>query len=71
MGSNRLSFTDERAVTSAPGGAGFMAVPAVLLGVMDAATFQRQLYQWAFEQAQQATQASRPAPMRDLFAIMN
>jgi hypothetical protein len=70
MGSNRLSFTDERAVTNTPGG-GFMAVPAVLLGVMDAGTFQRQLYQWAFEQAQQAVQVNRQAPMRDLFAIMN
>ena len=71
MRSNRLSFDDERTVASPPVNAGFMAVPAALLGVMDAGAFQRQLYQWAFEQAQQTVQASRPAPMRELFAIMN
>ena len=71
MGSNRLSFSDERTVASPPASGGFMAVPAMLLGVVDAGAFQRQLYQWAFEQAQQTVQASRPAPMRELFAIMN
>jgi hypothetical protein len=71
MRSNRLSFDDERTVQSPPVSGGFMAVPTALLGVMDAGAFQRQLYQWAFEQAKQAVEASRPGPMRELFAIMN
>ena len=54
MGSNRIRLDeDQAAAMPAPG---FMAVPAMLLGVMDAGTFQRQLYQWAYEQAQQAVQ---------------
>lgn len=72
MGTNRLSFSgDEPAVASAPPPGGFMAIPAMLLGVMDAGAFQQQLYQWAFEQARKTVQANQPAPMRDLFAIMN
>ncbi len=71
MGSNRLSLGSPHTSATPVAATGFMAVPAVLLAVMDARAFQRQLYQWAFEQAQQAVQASRPAPMRELFAIMN
>jgi hypothetical protein len=45
----------------------FMAVPATMGG---AASYQ-QLYHWAYEQAKQSVQICRPAPMRDLFAVMN
>jgi hypothetical protein len=72
MGINRLSLVDEGAAPSqaTPVGA-FMALPAMLVGVMDAATYQRQLYQWAYEQARHTVEARRPSPIRDLFAIMN
>jgi hypothetical protein len=72
MGSNRLSFeAAQTAETPASQPGAFMAMPAMLVGVMDAASFQRQLYQWAFEQARQTVEAQRPNRMRDLFAIMN
>ena len=72
MGSNRLNLVNEEVgENQARCGGAFMAVPAMLLGVMDAATFQQRLYQWAFEQARQTVQAQRPAPTRDLFAMMN
>jgi hypothetical protein len=44
----------------------FVAVPVGAAG-----SFQQQLYHWAYEQAKQATQAARPRPIRDLFAILN
>jgi hypothetical protein len=72
MWGKRLSLGDEQSVAGRSGFVGgFMAVPASLLGATAPATFQQQLYQWAFEQARQAMPARRPAPMRDLFAIMN
>jgi hypothetical protein len=72
MWGKRLNLGDERVVTSQGRGVGgFMAVPAILLGVADPASVQQQLYRWAFEQARQATLARRPASMPELFAIMN
>lgn len=71
MGINRLSFDVEHAVASPAPSTGFMAVPAVFLATTDAGAFQRQLYQWAFEQAQQAVQIQRRSTVRELFAIMN
>ena len=72
MGSNRLSLGSEVVTENqAQCGTAFMAVPAMLLGMMDAATFQQRLYQWAFEQARQTVQAQRPGPVRALFAMMN
>ena len=70
MTGNRLNIAATQPETS-PAGA-FVAVPAMLMGVMDAATFQQRLYQWAYEQARQsAQQMRRPAGTPDLFAIMN
>jgi hypothetical protein len=72
MAINRIDFGSERVVESqAKCLSGFVAVPAMLMGVPDPATFQQRLYQWAFEQARQSVEARRPAPVRDLFAIMN
>ena len=45
----------------------FVAVPAMMTG----GAFQQQLYHWAYEQAKQTLEASKPAPLRDLFAVMN
>jgi hypothetical protein len=70
MGINRISLADEPATAGPPQCGAFTAVPAMLMSVMDAGLFQRQLYQWAFEQAQHAVQVRRTAA-RDLFAIMN
>jgi hypothetical protein len=44
----------------------FVAVPLSAVG-----SFQEQLYHWAYEQAKQATQVSRPSAVPDLFAILN
>jgi hypothetical protein len=72
MSSERFSLEDKDVTTSQPGfGAAFVAMPALMAGVVDAASFQRELYKWAFEQAQQMVRVSRPSPMRDLFSIMN
>ncbi len=45
----------------------FVAVPAMMAG----GAFQQQLYYWAYEQAKQTLEAARPAPVRDLFSVMN
>jgi hypothetical protein len=72
MGVNRVFWESEQKVESQVKCVGaFMAVPAMLIGVPDPLIFQQRLYQWAFEQARQAVEARRPAPTRDLFAIMN
>jgi hypothetical protein len=73
MGSDRFTFAAEQFADNQPAvyGPAFTAVPAMMLGVMNAAACQQQIYQWAFEQARQTVQARRPAPIRDLFAIMN
>jgi hypothetical protein len=67
---NRLNLYEERTLDDRGGFSGaFVAMPAAMFGVPVAASFQQQLYQWAFEQARQTVQARRPAC--DLFAIMN
>ncbi len=71
MSSNRFSLVTEQAFTGPPVTTGFMAMPAVLVAATDAAAYQRQLYQWAFEQAQQSVQLQRRSTVRELFAIMN
>jgi hypothetical protein len=48
----------------------FVAVP-VAMSAGAVGSFQQQLYLWAYEQAKQATEAARPAPVRELFAILN
>jgi len=49
----------------------FVAVPAMMTGAPADGVFQQQLYHWAYEQAKQTLEARQPAPMRDLFAVMN
>jgi hypothetical protein len=72
MSCNRLNLSEVTAVQERMGlSGGFVAMPAIWFGVPDAVSFQRQLYQWAFEQARQTVQAHRAASIRDLFAIMN
>ena len=64
MWANRLKLEDEKRGESAMP---FVAVPAMMTG----GAFQQQLYHWAFEQAKQTLEASQPAPVRDLFTVMN
>jgi hypothetical protein len=68
MWANRQISEDGGLVGSEELSAGaFIAVP-VAMSAGAVASFQQQLYLWAYEQAKQAT---RPAPLRELFAILN
>jgi len=67
---NRQTSENDRRAVSQEMAAAFVAVP-VAMSAGAAGSFQQQLYHWAYEQAKQATEAARPAPVRELFAILN
>ena len=67
MWASRLKLQDEQLGKIGERAMAFVAVPAVMAG----GAFQQQLYHWAYEQAKQTLEASPPAPLRDLFAVMN
>jgi hypothetical protein len=71
MWASRLKLQDEQSGTIEEGAMAFMAVPAMMTGTPAGGAFQQQLYHWAYEQAKQTLEASKPAPVRDLFAVMN
>jgi hypothetical protein len=68
MWAKRFGLLEEQELEAGKNGVGaFVAMPAM----MGVAAFQQQLYHWAYEQAKQSAQICRPAPMHDLFAVMN
>jgi hypothetical protein len=70
MWTKRFDLHDQQMVESGDTSEGaFVAVPAMMGG--GHSHFQQQLYNWAYEQAKQSVQICRPAPLRDLFAVMN
>jgi hypothetical protein len=70
MWESRLKLQDEQSGTVGDGTSAFAAVPA-MMGAPAGGAFQQQLYHWAYEQAKQTLEANKPAPVRDLFAVMN
>jgi hypothetical protein len=67
MWASRLKLEDEQRGKIGEGAVAFVAVPVMMAG----GAFQQQLYHWAYEQAKQTLEAGSPAPVRDLFSVMN
>jgi hypothetical protein len=67
MWASRLKLQDEQRGKLGEGAMPFVAVPAMIAG----GGFQQQLYHWAYEQAKQTLDAAKPAPVHDLFSVMN
>jgi hypothetical protein len=67
MWASRLKLENEQCGKIGEGALAFVAVPAMIAG----GAFHQQLYHWAYEQAKQSLDASKPVAVRDLFSVMN